>query len=420
MGQKIQAIRGMNDILPQQTPLWQFFENKVAELAKRYVYQEIRLPVLEKTALFARSVGEVTDIVEKEMYTFNDRSNESLTLRPEGTAGCVRAALQHGLLHNQIQKVWYMGPIFRYERPQKGRYRQFHQIGFEAFGMATAEIDVELIAMTAALWRSLGLSQYLRLELNSLGSFEERQCYREKLITYYTEHETELDEDSKKRLHKNPMRILDSKNPEMKVINNAAPKLLDELGAESKAHFERVCKLLDNLKIDYIVNPTIVRGLDYYCHTVFEWTTDKLGAQGTVCAGGRYDGLVEELGGKPTPAVGFAMGVERVLELLQSLELTPVLAAMADVYFVLLGEAPSAKGLELAEDLRRAKPEMNVATDCTQASFKAQLKRADQSGAAIAIIVGEDELAQGKVTLKYLREDKPQVVINMADMLASI
>ncbi|PIQ44028.1 MAG: histidine--tRNA ligase [Gammaproteobacteria bacterium CG11_big_fil_rev_8_21_14_0_20_46_22] len=416
MTQKIQAVRGMNDILPSETHRWQAFEAIVREHLAHYAYREIRFPIVEKTALFKRGVGEVTDIVEKEMYTFDDRNGESLSLRPEGTAGCVRAAVEHGLLHNQIQRLWYMGPLFRHERPQKGRYRQFHQVGVEAFGMDSPMIDAELIALSASLWKKLGIAESVTLEINTLGSFESRQRYREKLIAYFSGHIDALDEDSRRRLQSNPLRILDSKNPDMKAVTVGAPKMLDSLDEASKVHFDRVCALLDELGITYTLNPNLVRGLDYYCHTVFEWTTNELGAQGTVCAGGRYDALVEQLGGRATPAVGFAMGIERLLLLCELGDTSPA----PEAYFLLLGESVQAAGLTMAEQLRSSGVPIQV--DCTGGSLKSQMKKADASGVAYALILGENELKAGEVIVKPLRDEGKQktVALSLKPLLEAI
>ncbi len=404
--QTLQAVRGMNDILPEQTPRWQRLENRVRDLLQSYGYREIRMPIVEKTELFKRSIGEVTDIVEKEMYTFEDRNGDSLTLRPEGTAGCVRACIEHGLLHKQTQRLWYMGPMFRHERPQKGRYRQFHQIGVEAFGMPGPDIDAELILMTARMWRALGLAD-VRLEINSLGSSEARAAYRQVLVDYLKAHYDWLDEDSQRRLESNPLRILDSKNPDMQQLIEDAPKLADHLDDESRRHFEALRGHLDAAGVSYIVNPRLVRGLDYYSRTVFEWVTDRLGAQGTVCAGGRYDGLVEWLGGRPTPAVGFAMGIERLVALLEASE-TEAVALRPHAYLVLMGDAAIAAGQALAERLRDAVPGLALQVNCGGGSFKSQFKKADRSGAEVALVVGEDELAAGRMAFKPLRGDAGQ------------
>ena len=423
----IQAIRGMNDILPQEMLHWQFLEQTLRDLLAGYGYEEIRFPIVEQTELFARAIGEVTDIVEKEMYTFNDRNGDSLTLRPEGTAGCVRAAVENGMLHNQLQRLWYMGPMFRHERPQKGRYRQFHQVGVEAYGMAGPEIDAELILMTARLWRNLGLQgtagnaeagsgASLVLQLNSLGSPAARLAYREQLVRYYSAHHDRLDEDSKRRLHSNPLRILDSKNPALHPLNANAPQLSDYLDDESKVHFAALCAYLDAAGLPYQINPRLVRGLDYYNKTVFEWVSDALGAQGTVCAGGRYDGLVEQIGGKPTPAVGFAAGLERLVALLQAQG--TVSGREPHAYLVMVGEPASCAGLQLAEKLRDALPALRLSSDCAGGSIKSQLKRADKSGARFALILAEQELAEGTVSVKALREqDQRQLSVPIASLM---
>ncbi|MCM0612264.1 histidine--tRNA ligase [Marinobacter sediminum] len=406
---KIQAIRGMNDILPEQTPVWQFVEITVRKVLAQYGYQEIRMPIVEQTDLFKRSIGEVTDIVEKEMYTFEDRNGDSLTLRPEGTAGCVRAAEEHGLLFNQTRRLWYTGPMFRHERPQKGRYRQFHQIGVECFGMAGPDIDAELLMLTARLWKELGLEGHTRLEINSIGTSEARKAYRQALVEYLGQYQSDLDADSQRRLESNPLRILDSKDPSTRKILENAPSLDDYLDDESRAHFDRLRKLLDAAGIAYTVNPALVRGLDYYGKTVFEWITDSLGAQGTVCAGGRYDGLVEQLGGKPTHAVGFAMGIERLILLLETLELIPEhVNNNADVYVTAMGDSAMAPALALADNLRSALSGCVVVSHCGGGSFKSQMKKADRSGARYAVILGENELANGTAGLKPLRSDESQ------------
>ncbi|MFD2191057.1 histidine--tRNA ligase [Pistricoccus aurantiacus] len=421
MSNKIQAIRGMNDLLPEQSAQWQYFEGQMRQLVQRYGYAEIRTPVLEQTALFARSIGEVTDIVEKEMYTFADRNGDSLTLRPEGTASCVRAALENGLLHNQTQRLWYQGPMFRYERPQKGRYRQFHQVGIEAYGLEGPDIDAEVILLSARLWKQLGLREHVTLELNSLGSSDARAAYRDILVSYFEDHRAVLDEDSLRRLHSNPLRILDSKNPDMTPMLEAAPKLLDHLDSASREHFERLCGILDAAGISYVINPRLVRGLDYYSRTVFEWTTTALGSQGTVCAGGRYDGLVEQLGGKPTPAVGFAMGVERLILLLDTLALVPEDACpRLDAYMIGMDEAASKSALLLAETLRDACPTLRIQVHCGGGSFKSQMKKADKSGARLALLLGEDELARNAVTVKWLREDRDQQTLPRQELAAEL
>ncbi|MFU8837332.1 MAG: histidine--tRNA ligase [Thiohalomonadaceae bacterium] len=408
MSKHIQAVRGMNDILPDVTPRWRFLEDTVRKLFDAYGYQEIRMPIVEATELFKRSIGEVTDIVEKEMYTFADRNGDMLTLRPEGTAGCVRAGIQNGLLHNQTQRLWYSGPMFRHERPQKGRYRQFHQIGVETFGLTGPDIDAELILMTARLWKQLGLDDAVQLQLNSLGSSEARATYRAILVDYLRAHHAQLDEDSQRRLESNPLRVLDSKNPAMQELIAAAPKLSDHLDEESRQHFTELCALLDAAGVAYTINPCLVRGLDYYSKTVFEWVTDKLGAQGTVCAGGRFDGLVEQLGGKPTAAMGFAMGIERLVALLEE-QTMPLRDYQPHAYFVLLGEQAQREGLLLAERLRDAVPGLRIESHCGGGSFKSQFKKADRSGAALALILGEAECEQHTLGIKPLRAEGEQV-----------
>ncbi|MCK0106273.1 histidine--tRNA ligase [Marinobacter sp. S0848L] len=421
---KIQAIRGMNDILPDQTPVWQYVETTVRKVLSQYGYQEIRMPIVEQTDLFKRSIGEVTDIVEKEMYTFEDRNGDSLTLRPEGTAGCVRAAEEHGLLFNQTRRLWYTGPMFRHERPQKGRYRQFHQIGVECFGMAGPDIDAELLMLTARLWDEFGLSAHARLEINSIGTSEARKVYREALVSYLEQYRDELDDDSKRRLTTNPLRILDSKDPNTRKLLENAPSLSDYLDQESVAHFDQLKALLDAAGVAYTVNPALVRGLDYYGKTVFEWVTDSLGAQGTICAGGRYDGLVQQLGGKPTVAVGFAMGLERLILLLETLNLVPDdVNNQADVYVTAMGEQSVATAMAIANTLRNELPGKVVITHCGGGSFKSQMKKADRSGARYAVILGESEVANGTVGLKPLRDDQPQQEVSqteLAKVLASL
>jgi len=415
---KIQAIRGMNDLLPSESPSWQYLEATVADVLQRYGYQEIRFPILEQTELFKRSIGEVTDIVEKEMYTFDDRNGESVTMRPEGTASCVRACEQNALLHNQVQRLWYQGPMFRYERPQKGRLRQFHQIGVETFGMASPDIDVEMLLITARLWRELGISDAVTLQLNSLGTNESRAQYRAALVEYLSARREQLDEDSQRRLASNPLRILDSKTPDTQALLDGAPSLLEFLDEESRIHFEQLQTLLDAAGVRYEINPRLVRGLDYYSKTVFEWVTDKLGAQGTVCAGGRYDGLVEQLGGKPTPAVGFAMGMERLVLLLQELEVIPEdVNQQVDVYLVAVGDVGAA-AVQLGEKLRDELPYLRLMTHCGGGSFKSQMKKADKSGAGVALILGEDEAQQGQVTIKHLREEKEQQTLPVVEAIS--
>src|SRR5690606_25593913 len=394
-------------------PLWRHFEGTVSRLLDNYGYRQIRMPIVEFTDLFKRSIGEVTDIVEKEMYTFEDRNGDSLTLRPEGTAACVRAVLEHGITGGgQVQKLWYIGPMFRHERPQKGRYRQFHQIGLEVFNLDGPDIDAELIMLTWRLWKLLGIRDSVKLELNSLGTSEARAVYRGDLVEYLTARIDQLDEDSRRRLSSNPLRILDSKSPETQALLVDAPKLENYLDEESRVHFAGLKARLDAAGIPYVINPKLVRGLDYYSKTVFEWTTDKLGAQGTVCAGGRYDGLVEQLGGKPTPAVGFAMGVERLVLLIETLDKVPAeLARQVDVYLAAFGEAAELAALKLSEQLRDAVPGLRLVVNAGAGSFKSQLKKADKSGALFALILGEDEAAAGQVGFKPLRGDGEQLTL---------
>lgn len=420
MSKSLQAIRGMNDILPQQTPVWRYLETTFAELLDAYGYSEIRLPILEFTDLFARGIGEGTDVVDKEMYTFLDRNEESLTLRPEGTAGCVRAVLEHGMTGGgQVQKLWYSGPMFRYEKPQKGRYRQFHQIGVEVFNQPGPDIDAELIVLTARLWKRLGFADAVTLQLNSLGSSEARARYREALVAYLQQRFDQLDEDSQRRLTTNPLRILDSKNAQTQALLADAPTLHDYLDEESRLHFEGLKARLDAAGIAYEINPKLVRGLDYYGRTVFEWVTDKLGAQGTVCAGGRYDGLVTQFGGKPTPGVGFAMGIERLVLLLETLALVPAeLNRPAHAYICAFGEAAELAALALAERLRDELPGLRLLVNAGAGSFKSQFKKADKSGARVALILGEDELAERVVGFKPLRDDTEQQSIGW-DALAA-
>ncbi|MFN3234293.1 MAG: histidine--tRNA ligase [Gammaproteobacteria bacterium] len=404
---KLQAIRGMNDLLPSESGVWQFVENTLKEIVSRYSYQEIRFPILEQTALFKRSVGEATDIVEKEMYTFDDRNGDSLSMRPEGTAGCVRAGIEHGLLYNQIAKLWYLGPFYRHERPQKGRYRQFHQFGAEAFGIATPDIDAELIIMSARCWEALGIND-LKLEINSMGTSECRDKFREVIREYFSKHQSQLDQDSLRRLDTNPLRILDSKHPDMQALIHEAPKFTEHLDDDSKQFFDTVCDYLAQANINFEINPYIVRGLDYYSHTVFEWTTDKLGAQNTICAGGRYDGLVEQLGGHATPGVGFAIGLERLIALIEANQDTAKLNATPDFYVIIAGETAQRKGLAWVEKLRSALPSKSIQAHCGGGSFKSQFKKADKSGARYAIILGDDEITSDQVTIKALREQTDQ------------
>ncbi len=416
---KLQSIRGMNDLLPEQSVTWQYLERTVAEVLGRYSYREIRFPILEQTELFKRAVGEVTDIVEKEMYSFDDRNGDSLSLRPEGTAGCVRACTQNGLLHNQTQRLWYTGPMFRHERPQKGRLRQFHQIGVEAFGLNGPDIDAELLLITARLWKSLKIDHAVSLQINSLGTSADRKTYRTALVDYLMARQEQLDEDSQRRLQTNPMRILDSKNQDTQALLNDAPKLADFIDQESRDHFEQLCAVLDAANINYEINPRLVRGLDYYSKTVFEWVTTSLGAQGTVCAGGRYDGLVEQLGGKPCPGVGFAMGVERLVLLLDELGAVPdSIAQTVDLYIVAVGNI-ELEALVLAEDLRSQCPSIRIESHCGGGSFKSQIKKADKSGAAVALILGEDEVASATAGVKFLREEKSQQSVAQTE-LASV
>ena len=411
MSNRIQAIRGMNDVLPDKSMSWQFLEEHFSRCLNAYGYQEIRLPILESTQLFKRSIGEITDVVEKEMYTFDDLNGDSLSLRPEGTAGCVRACLEHGLLHNQQQKLWYIGPMFRHEKPQKGRYRQFTQMGVEAFGISGPAIELELIAMTKRLWETLGLASVVTLEINTLGTLEERQTYRATLIEYFQPHFDVLDDDSKHRLHKNPLRILDSKHPQMQTLIAGAPKLHDVIGAESRQHFETLCQGLDALQISYKINPLLVRGLDYYGHTVFEWVTDKLGSQATVCAGGRFDKLVEQLGGKPSPAVGFAMGAERLLLLMDELAILPDSNTQPSVFFIPVGDDAMQRALVLAESLRTDRCDWQIIVNTAGGSVKNQFKKADKSGARIALILGIDEMREHTISIKDLRRSGEQVTL---------
>ena len=413
---KIQSIRGMNDLLPEQSATWQYLEKVVADVLGSYTYREIRFPILEQTELFKRAVGEVTDIVEKEMYTFDDRNGDSLSLRPEGTAGCVRACNQNGLLHNQTQRLWYTGPMFRHERPQKGRLRQFHQIGVEAFGLAGPDIDAELLLMTARLWKALKIDNAVSLQINSLGTSADRANYRAALVDYLSAKKEQLDEDSQRRLESNPMRILDSKNPETQALLNDAPSLEQFIDEESRQHFQQLCAVLDAAGISYQVNPRLVRGLDYYSKTVFEWVTTQLGAQGTVCAGGRYDGLVEQLGGKPCAGVGFAMGVERLVLLLDELGVVPdSVGQITDAYLVAVGDVTT-EALVLGENLRSNCPTIRLQTNCGSGSFKSQMKKADKSAASVALILGEDEAANNKIGVKFLREDRPQETVDQTDL----
>lgn len=415
MSNKLKAIRGMHDILSDKTPLWQFVEKTAAKIFSNYGFREIRIPVVEKTEVFSRSIGESSDIVTKEMYSFADRNGDLLTLRPEGTAGCVRAGIEHGLFHNQTQKLWYVGPMFRHERPQKGRQRQFHQIGLETFGFEGPDIDAEILLICARLWNALGLGD-ISLQLNSLGNTKIRDKYRTQLVSYFDQYRSKLDEDSLRRLEINPLRILDSKNPDMQDIINGAPVILDFLDGESTHHFDGLKRLLDDLNIQYQLAPHLVRGLDYYNRTVFEWTTDKLGAQGTVCAGGRYDNLVEQFGGSPTPACGFALGIERLVELIENSNQS--FAEVPDIYLILSGTGTIATGLQLAEMIRDRFPDISILTHCGGGSIKSQFKKADKSGAKFALILGEDELANHSIGFKSMREQAPQETVNQDEIMS--
>jgi len=420
VSKNIQAIRGMNDCLPAQTPVWQKLEAILRDVVNRYGYSEIRMPIVEMTELFKRSIGEVTDIVEKEMYTFDDRNGDSLTLRPEGTASCVRAGNEHGLLYNQIQRLWYMGPMFRHERPQKGRYRQFHQFGVETFGMNGPDIDAEIIALTARMWQALGIKDEVRLEINSLGSNEERANYRDALVEFLKQHESLLDDDCRRRMLTNPLRVLDTKNASIQAILKDAPKLSDYFGEASKKHFSGLCERLDALGIQYQVNERLVRGLDYYNYTVFEWITESLGSQGTVCAGGRYDGLVEQLGGKATSAVGFAMGLERLVLMLETLNLTDDVRRPVDVYVVTLGEQAEIQAPAVIEQLRDELSDVRIQLNCGGGNFKKQFKKADKSGAEIALIFAEDEIANQSVSIKHLRKQQEQITLPLSQAAQAI
>lgn len=419
MSKTLQAIRGMNDLLPENIAVWQFVESSFRNLMQQFSYDEIRMPIVEKTDLFKRSIGEVTDIVEKEMYTFDDRNGDSLTLRPEGTASCVRACLQNGLLYNQQQRLWYMGPMFRHERPQKGRYRQFHQMGVETFGMAGPDIDIELISMIARFWKIIGIEKDVRLEINSLGTTESRTAYKKILVEYLNQHKSKLDEDCLRRLDTNPLRVLDSKNTDLKEIIAAAPKLLDHLDKDSKVYFDKLCSQLDALGISYVVNTSLVRGLDYYSQTVFEWVTDTLGAQGTVCAGGRYDGLVEQLDGKATTAIGFAMGIERLVSMVEQSEKS-IPSNTPQIYVIRVGEQALNYSLPLIELVRDTNATLSVLANCDGGSFKSQMKRADKSGADYGFIIGEDEVTSGTISIKNLREKESQITIAKTDLVEFI
>ncbi|MFK8026729.1 MAG: histidine--tRNA ligase [Gammaproteobacteria bacterium] len=417
MSKNIQSIRGMHDFAPIEAATMRMLEAKLLAVLKSYAYQEIRTPIVEKLELFKRSIGEVTDIVEKEMYAFEDGTDRAwLGLRPEGTASTVRAGIQNGWLHNQQQRYWYLGPFFRRERPQKGRYRQFHQLGVETFGIEGPDIDVELILLTRSMWQAVGLpADNLQLQINSLGDTQARAKHREKLIEYLSGHQAVLDEDARKRLHANPLRVLDSKNPEVQAIVTDAPKLLDFLDQEAKDHFASMRALLGQMDVDFTVNPTLVRGLDYYNRTVFEWVTSELGAQGTICAGGRYDGLVQQMGGKSTHAAGFAIGLERLLSLVeqQMAESVPAI----DAYFVILDDEARRYAMQLLVKIRQQLPDCAIQMNCGGGSIKAQMKRADRSGARLALIVGEDEVNHQQIAVKHLQEKQPQQVLSENELL---
>ena len=419
MAKNIQAIRGMNDYLPAETALWQRIEDSLKQVLRGYGYSEIRMPIVEQTSLFKRAIGEVTDVVEKEMYTFEDRNGDSLTLRPEGTAGCVRAGIEHGILYNQEQRLWYIGPMFRHERPQKGRYRQFHQLGCEVFGLKGPDVDAELILMTARWWRVLGIDQHVNLELNSIGSLDARARYREALIAFLEEHKDQLDEDCLRRMYTNPLRVLDSKNAQVQALLDNAPVLTDYLDDDSRVHFDELCELLTQSGIPYKVNPRLVRGLDYYNRTVFEWVTSSLGSQGTVCGGGRYDGMVEQLGGSSTPAVGFAMGLERLVLLVQTVN--PAFAAQpgVDAYLISSGAGTQHAAIQLAEKVRDALPQLKLMTNYGGGNFKKQFARADKSGARVALVLGETEVAAGQVVVKNLTSGE-QETLAQADVAARL
>ena len=416
MNESLQAIRGMDDLTPEVTPLWSYVEAQCRSIVNAYGYEEIRFPLLEKTALFKRTIGEVTDIVEKEMYTFEDRNGDSLSLRPEGTAGCIRACIEKGLIYNQVRKLWYLGPMFRHERPQKGRCRQFHQVGVEVFGIAGPEIEAEMILMTHRLWKQLGIEKEVTLEINSLGSAESRARYREALVNYFHKHLDQLDEDSQRRLLTNPLRILDSKNEAMRGLIQAAPQLTNYLDEASRTHFDRLCILLKDTGIHYAINPRLVRGLDYYGLTVFEWVTNQLGAQGTICGGGRYDILVERLGGKSTPGVGFALGLERLVALVQD---KINISSSMDVFVVLSEDfRAQQQGLKIVEQLHSLLPHWRCWVNVGGGNFKTQFKRADKSGARWALVIAEEELNSNTVTLKSLREESAQMRYSVEEVIA--
>ena len=419
MAKNIQAIRGMNDCSPTESPLWQWIEGQVRQILSSYGYSEVRMPIVESTPLFARAIGEVTDVVSKEMYTFWD-NDEQLTLRPEGTAGCVRAAIEHGWIYNNEQRLWYMGPMFRHERPQKGRYRQFHQAGVEVFGIASPEIDAELIILTARLWKALGIDQHVSLQLNSIGSLEARANYRSALVAFLENHQDLMSEEEKERLVKNPLRILDTKNQALQDVLDDAPKLLDYLDDESREHFAQLCGLLDAVGIQYEINPKLVRGLDYYNKTVFEWVTSALGAQGTVCGGGRYDGLVEQLGGHATSGVGFAMGLERLVLLVQEVNKSIPVKSAVDIYVVYQGEGTTLAAFQLAEKLRSELPHLSTMLHCSGGNFKKQFKRADKSGATLALVLGESEVQNNQVVVKHLLGAAEQQTIDVDNLIEHV
>ena len=419
MAKVIQAIRGMNDCAPTESPLWQWVEGQVKQVLASYGYSEVRMPIVESTPLFARAIGEVTDVVSKEMYTFWD-NDEQLTLRPEGTAGCVRAAIEHGWIYNNEQRLWYMGPMFRHERPQKGRYRQFHQAGVEVFGIANPEIDAELIILTARLWKALGIDQHVSLQLNSIGSLEARANYRSALVAFLENHQDLMSDEEKERLVKNPLRILDTKNEVLQEVLNGAPKLLDYLDDESHEHFNQLCSLLDAIGVKYEINPKLVRGLDYYNKTVFEWVTSALGAQGTVCGGGRYDGLVEQLGGHATQGVGFAMGLERLVLLVQEVNKEITLPQAVDLYLVYAGEGTTLNAFQIAEQIRTELPQVRVMTHCSGGKFQKQFKRADKIEAKYALVVGESEVQAKTVVVKDLRNGAEQITLSQVDLIATL
>ena len=416
MAKNIQAIRGMNDCSPTESPLWQWIEGQVRQILSSYGYSEVRMPIVESTPLFARAIGEVTDVVSKEMYTFWD-NDEQLTLRPEGTAGCVRAAIEHSWIYNNEQRLWYMGPMFRHERPQKGRYRQFHQAGVEVFGIATPEIDAELIILTARLWKALGIDQHVSLQLNSIGSLEARANYRSALVAFLENHQDLMSDEEKERLVKNPLRILDTKNQALQDVLDGAPKLLDYLDDESREHFAQLCGLLDAVGIQYEINPKLVRGLDYYNKTVFEWVTSALGAQGTVCGGGRYDGLVEQLGGHATSGVGFAMGLERLVLLVQEVNKSIPVKSAVDIYVVYQGEGTTLAAFQLAEKLRSELPHLSTMLHCSGGNFKKQFRRADKSGATLALVLGESEVQNNQVVVKHLLGEAEQQTIDVDNLI---